>query len=74
MTTPEPPPTFITVPSLHVDPAQVRVTDRTADLGTAIVHFSLHATMHVRDAALARRIAAEYTRAAELLEAAEESA
>lgn len=73
MTTPKPPqPAFLTFPQQKIDAAP-RVRDRTADFGAVVVYFSLSTTMHVHTAAQARELAAVFTRAAELLDAAEGS-
>ncbi len=71
MTTPKQPPriAFLAVPSINLL-GQPSVSDRTADLGTAIVSLSLGVHMHLHSAAHAAQLARVFDEAAQLLTAA----
>lgn len=59
---------FMAVPQVTV--GTPHTVDRTADLGSAIVYLSLDVSMHLFDPAQARALAAAFTKAAEMLDAA----
>ena len=67
--TPPPPPTFLALPSINLDRSQLKVTDRTADMGVTIVYLNAAASIQVQisDAADARVLAAAFLKAASLL-------
>lgn len=61
--------TFMSLPHLEVAPEQIRVSDRTGDLGTAIVTIARDCNLHLDNAELARKLADTFAEAAAMLEA-----
>jgi hypothetical protein len=62
--------TFMALPHLDVSTGEIRVSDRTADLNSAIVHLGAPgASMHIEDPVIADKLAEAFSAAASMLRA-----
>lgn len=59
---------YLALSGINIEPSEVRVSDRTSDLGIAVVNFG-DAAVHVNTAAAARVISEAFARAAEFHDA-----